>query len=75
MVSVLILSFILTDRMNFTLFLYLKLSGVEEIFVFMAILKFKGLDPISYCTVYKEAVPLNWQAVSVLTLVMTALSS
>jgi hypothetical protein len=47
MVSFLILSFILTDRMNFTLLLYLKFSGVEEIFVFMAILKCKGLDPIS----------------------------
>jgi hypothetical protein len=47
MVSFLILSFILTDRMNFTLLLYLKFSGVEEIFVFMATLKCKGLDPIS----------------------------
>jgi hypothetical protein len=75
MVSVLILSFILTGRINFTLLLYLELSQVEEIFVFMTILKCKGLDPISYCTVYKEAVPLNRQAVSVLTVVMTALSS
>jgi len=47
MVSFLILSFILTDRMNFTLLLYLKFSGVEEIFVFMAIFKCKGLELIS----------------------------
>jgi hypothetical protein len=71
----LILSFVLTDRINFTLLLYLKFSGVEEIFVFITILKCELLDPVSYSTVHKEAVPLSLQAVSVLTVVMTALSS